>query len=335
MQQDIRKGTTVYTTDGQVLGTVERVEGKGFYVNGRSIPHTAVGRTAKDGLYLNNTFDYNAFGTAGTSTGRTEIPGIEAPGPLDRALDRDRNDRADILEGTARGVAASGRTIDTEGEVRVPVVEEQLQVGKREAELGEVQVRKTVTAEEQSVPVTLRREEVHVEEIDVAERPLRADETAFQEETIRVPVRGEEAIVQKEAVVTGEVVVNREATTDTRQVSDTVRREHVEVDENYRQARTGFEQHFAQGSARTGRTFAQAEPNYRAGYEAARDARYQGRSFDEIEPDMRREWETSSAGRSGDGWERLREEIRHGYDTRRNYTATDYSTGDAATGRVS
>jgi len=295
MQQDIREGTTVYTTDGRVLGTVERVEGTTLYVKGRSIARTAIGRMAKDGVYLNNTFDYSAF---------------------------------------ERG-AATMTTEAERGEVRVPVVEEQLKVGKREAELGEVQVRKTVTEEEQTVPVTLRREEVHVEERDVADRPLRAGETAFQEGTIRVPVRGEEAVIQKEAVVTGEVVVNREATTDTQQISDTVRREHVDVDENYRQARTGFEQHFAQGSARTGRTFAQAEPNYRAGYEASRDARFQGRAFEEIEPDMRSEWETSSAGRSGDGWEHLREEIRHGYDTGRRYTTTNYGTGDAATGRVS
>lgn len=212
---------------------------------------------------------------------------------------------------------ARAMTDQAEGEVRVPVVEEQLQVGKREAELGEVQVRKTVTAEERTVPVTLRREEVRVEERDTADRPLRAGETAFQEGTIRVPVRGEEAVVQKEAVVTGEVVIDRQAKTETRQVGDTVRREHVDVDEHYRQARPGFEQEFRGRAKGTQRTFAQAEPNYRAGFTAAHDARHEGRAFEDAEPELRREYETSATGAGGDSWEQLREEVRSGWNRAR------------------
>ena len=59
---------------------------------------------------------------------------------------------------------------------------------------------------------------------------------AFQGGTIRVPVRGEEAVVSKEAVVTGEVVIDKEQTTERQQVTDTVRRERVGVDENTREA---------------------------------------------------------------------------------------------------
>jgi len=216
-----------------------------------------------------------------------------------------------------RGRAVAGQT---EGQVHVPVAEERLTVGKREAELGEVQVRKTVTEEQQTVPVTLQREEVRVREVNVADRPLQAGEDAFNEGTIRVPVRGEEAVVAKEAVVTGEVVIDKTRTAEQQQVSGTVRKQRVDVDENYQKARSGFEQEFTSRKDRGNRTFAQAEPNYRAGFTAAHDERYSGRQFEDVEPELRREYGSSSSGTTGtgDNWEHLREEIRSGWNRARN-----------------
>jgi len=191
----------------------------------------------------------------------------------------------------AATTAATGKQIaQAEGEIRVPVAEERLNVGKRDAELGEIQVRKTVTEEQQTVPVTLQRDEVHVEQRDITERPLRAGEDVFTEVTIRVPVHGEEAVVAKEAIVTGEVVIDKSRTSEQQQVSGTVRKQHVDVDENYRQARSGFEQEFQGRSKGTNRTFEQAEPNYRAGFTAAHDARYGDRGFEDAEPELRREY---------------------------------------------
>ena len=56
---------------------------------------------------------------------------------------------------------------NNQNEMRVPVREEQLNVDKRQAQLGEVQVHKTVDQEKVNVPVELRREEVNVEQRDV------------------------------------------------------------------------------------------------------------------------------------------------------------------------
>jgi len=125
-------------------------------------------------------------------------------------------------------------TNQSANEMRVPVMEEQLNVEKRQANMGEVQVHKTVTQEQVNVPVELRREEVHVDERDITDRPLQAGEetTAFQEGTIRVPVRGEEAVVNKQAVVTGEVAINKTVTTEQQTIADSVRREHVQVDDS-------------------------------------------------------------------------------------------------------
>lgn len=142
------------------------------------------------------------------------------------------------LTGYSTGTTQEYIEIATDqNELRVPVVEEQLNVGKRETQTGEVQIHKTVTQEQVSVPVELRREEVHVQQVDVSNRPLQAGEleTAFQEGTMRVPVRGEEAVVAKQAVVTGEVEINKSVTAEQHTISDTVRKEQVSVDKNYDQ----------------------------------------------------------------------------------------------------
>lgn len=127
-----------------------------------------------------------------------------------------------------------------DGTLNVPVIEERLNVGKREVEAGEVQVRKTVEQEQVSIPVELRREEVQVEQRDTPDRPLKAGEleNAFQGGTIRVRLRAEEAVVSKEAFVSGEVAINKQQVVEKQQVTDTVRKERVEVDENVQKTGT-------------------------------------------------------------------------------------------------
>ena len=151
-------------------------------------------------------------------------------------------------------------------------------------------------------------------------------------------VRGEEAVVAKEAVVTGEVVVEKEVTAEQQQVRDTVRRTEVDFDENYHagphRLRAGLH-HAHLGEDRRsgrGRTFESAEPNYRAGYTAGTDERYTDRQFEDVEPELRRDYESGTWGTSGtttqatgntsgDSWEHLREEVRHGFQTARNRTS--------------
>jgi len=269
----LRKGLHIFGSDNRDYGTIDRYDDQYAYVGQRRIPVSAFERMDNDRLYLG-------------AEGRRYF---------------DTTDNLDELGGP--------------GEIRVPVREERLEVGKRQGEMGSVDIRKDVTSEQVNVPVELRHEEVTVDRVDVPDRPVAAGEmaNAFEEGTIRVPVRGEEAVARKETVVTGEVVVDREMQTERQTISDTVRKEHVNVDENYQRDRAAFEQHFGQrrgamGTAADSRSFADAEPHYRRGYEAAYDDRYAGRDFADVEPDLRR----SHTG--GDSWEHLREEIREGFD---------------------
>jgi len=229
------------------------------------------------------------------------------------AFERMDNDRLYVGDEGARYFTET-ETAGAEGAMRVPVAEERLSVDKRAVDRGNVEVHKTVETEQVSVPVELRQEEVRVQEVDVKDRPLAAGDKAnlFQEQTIRVPVHGEEAVVRKEAVVTGEVVIDRYQTVEREEVQETLRHERVQVDENYKKARADFQQHYTANRGRSGHPpFEEAEGTYRTGFRAAHDKDYSSREWDDVEPDLRREWESS--GKRGGNWETLREEIREGW----------------------
>lgn len=121
---------------------------------------------------------------------------------------------------------------DASDERTIPIVEERLQVGKREVERGGARVRSYVTENPVHEQVRLRNERVEVERRAV-DRPLTdADDDAFREQTIEMTARGEEAMVDKEARVVEEVVVRKTSDEQVRDIDDTVRRTQVEVDED-------------------------------------------------------------------------------------------------------
>jgi uncharacterized protein (TIGR02271 family) len=116
------------------------------------------------------------------------------------------------------------------GETTIPVVEEELRVGKREVERGGVRVESHVTETPVEEQVHLREERVHVERRPV-DRPAGDAENLFREGTLEVSERAEEAVVAKEARVVEEVVVGKEVAERTETIRDTVRRTDVEVEE--------------------------------------------------------------------------------------------------------
>ncbi|WP_267901428.1 DUF2382 domain-containing protein [Amaricoccus solimangrovi] len=113
----------------------------------------------------------------------------------------------------------------------IPVVEERLRVGKRDASLGRVRVRSYVVEEPVSEEVRLRSEQVEIERRPV-DRPLEATDDAFVDRTIEAEERAEEAVVDKEARVTEEIGLRRTADERTETISDTVRHTEVEVEDD-------------------------------------------------------------------------------------------------------
>ena len=116
------------------------------------------------------------------------------------------------------------------GETTIPVVEEELSVGKREVERGGVRVESRVEEKPVVEEVQLREERVHVERRPV-DRPVTNTDEAFREGTLEVTERAEEAVVSKTARVVEEVVVGKQVEEHTETVRDTVRRTDVDVQE--------------------------------------------------------------------------------------------------------
>jgi uncharacterized protein (TIGR02271 family) len=106
--------------------------------------------------------------------------------------------------------------------------EERLTPKKETTSAGEVNIRKEVVTERQTIEVPVEREEVVIERHPTAAH--RASGTIGQTEEIRIPVKEEHATVQKETVSMGEVDVKKQTVRSVERVEDTVKKERLRVD---------------------------------------------------------------------------------------------------------
>jgi len=232
---EIDHGWDVIGADGDKVGDVADVQhnyitvSKGFiFKTDMYIPVSAISNVQDQRVYLNTSkseIERQGWDRMPDSNESELDRGVRRGLPTDTAMttdaetyDSSRRTRDDAMTGS-----------DT---LRVPVMEEQLNVGTRPTERGSVNVRKDVVEREQSVNVPLREEEVHV-----TRRAVDGDYTtgdvpsnAFEEVDIEIPIRGEEAEVSKQAVVREEVDVHKHVKERQQPVSGTVRREEVVVE---------------------------------------------------------------------------------------------------------
>ncbi len=132
-------------------------------------------------------------------------------------------------EANARHVSGVTREAN-ENEVVLPIVEEQLRIGKRAVERGGVNIHPTMEEVPVQETVNLREENVTVERRPV-DRAVGNAPDAFREGTIEITEMSEVPVVSKQVRVVEEVVVGKEITERQETVRDTVKRTEVEVDE--------------------------------------------------------------------------------------------------------
>jgi uncharacterized protein (TIGR02271 family) len=126
------------------------------------------------------------------------------------------------------GVRGGAQDIADEDELRVQRSEEELRVGVRKREAGQVKVRKRVRTERETIAVPKRREEVTVERVAV-NREARAEEIGDDE--VSVPMVEEEVVVEKRPVVKEEVRVRKDVVREEEVVEEDVRKEEVDIDD--------------------------------------------------------------------------------------------------------
>jgi len=135
---------------------------------------------------------------------------------------------ADETGGPGRDV--SGRNTDD----AMTRSEEELRVGTAERESGRVRLRKYVVEDEVTQTVPVRREEVRVEREPITDAN-RDDATSGPEissEEHEVVLREEEVVAEKRAVPKERVRLDKDVETEEREVSETVRKEQIEVDQD-------------------------------------------------------------------------------------------------------
>ena len=214
-------------------------------------------------------------------------------------------------------------TVARGGEAVIPVVEEDIQVGKRAVERGGVRVYTHVEATPVEQQVTLREEHVTVDRRPVDRPVSQSDLQAFKDQSIEVTERAEEAVVAKQARVVEEVVIGKEATEHTETIRDTVRRTDVEVEPiaggthtsrsapNFDTYASNFRTNWKSTYGTLGGAYEDYEPAYRYGYDLTSYPRYQGQNWNAIETDVRRDWET----RYPNSWDRFKNSIRYAWET--------------------
>ncbi|ANC90969.1 DUF2382 domain-containing protein [Azospirillum humicireducens] len=129
--------------------------------------------------------------------------------------------------------ADSTRSGSSEREEQIPIVEEQVKVGKRSVERGGVRVRSYVVETPVEEQVRLRDETVTVERRPggLVEGGTEVPADAFRERTVEVTETDEEAVVSKTAHVRETVVVRKDVEERAESVRDTVRRTEVEIED--------------------------------------------------------------------------------------------------------
>lgn len=213
--------------------------------------------------------------------------------------------------------ATQGRQLDDQ--ITMPVIEEELKVGKRVVEQGHVRVQTKVEEIPVEERVTLREERINVERRSV-DRVVTGDVfDQFEEGSVRVAARAEEAVVAKEARVVEEVVIQKQVGQRTEHITDTVRRTNVEVERTgaqqtatrreYEDYDSEFRDDFNRNYASSGLTYSYYQPAYRYGYDLRTSDQYGNRTWDEIEPEARRHWE----GRNPGTWQQFKNSVRHAW----------------------
>jgi len=209
--------------------------------------------------------------------------------------------------------AERGRMRESETSRTIPVVEEELQVGKRAVRRGGVRIYTHVVERPVDEEIRLREEHVTVERRAVDRAVSPEDAPRMQDQSIEVIEHMEEPVISKRTRIREEVVVGKQASERVEHVRDTVRGTEVKVENltggtDYSDDfRRDYEQNYSSSGAR----YEEVAPAYEYGYRMASDPRYKGRSWSDIETDLGSEY---SRNHPGSTWDRIKNAVRYGWE---------------------
>jgi len=225
----------------------------------------------------------------------------------------------------------------------IPVVEEELQVGKRMVRRGGVRVYSRVIEKPANESVELREEHVRVDRRPADRNLSEAEIQGLRDQTIEVVEMAEEPVIQKRSRVKEEVVVGKETTSRTEKINENLRRTEVEVEKLGRDdaRRAGadlgrgdtrrvasnpdtegtysrmadysddFRRDWDSRYASSGEDWNTWRPAYEYGSRSASDPKYRGRDWDDVEDTLRTDYMRNNPNSS---WDRMKGAVRYGWE---------------------
>ncbi|RNI22006.1 DUF2382 domain-containing protein [Rufibacter latericius] len=151
-------------------------------------------------------------------------------------LDSHRNSELDIeIERTTSAPSntspvTSHLTESTSESTSIPVIEEQLQVGKQEVETGRTRVHQIV---ERPIGenVRLREERIQMERVPVDRPAAGADFASFQEGSFELKEYAEVPVISKEAHVVEEITIGKDVEVREELIQETVKKTEIQVED--------------------------------------------------------------------------------------------------------
>ncbi|MDZ3838279.1 MAG: YsnF/AvaK domain-containing protein [Rhodospirillales bacterium] len=199
---------------------VEVLSGNG---NGAS---SLIGKLSEQGVEKDEAAVYAEAIGKGRSMVTVQAPDERADETFEMMNDLGAQDLDELL------AEAEASQEQEETEETVPVVEEQVSIGKRKVMRGGVRVTSTVSERPVEETLRLREEKVEVEQTS-ADRKLSPQEAekAFAQKTVELAETAEEAVISKEARVVEEVSLRKSTAEREETVQAKARRTDVKVEE--------------------------------------------------------------------------------------------------------
>jgi len=157
--------------------------------------------------------------------------GVKSGGTLEAVtVDDDKAGNAlEIMRRHAGSFERAPSQKATSDDLYVPIVEEELRVGKRQVDAGGLRVSTHVTSRPIEQSVTVREEHVKIER-RVVDRPVNGAD-AFRDSSIELMAMAEEPVVEKRAHIVEEIHIHKDIQERTETIRDKVRRTEVDIAE--------------------------------------------------------------------------------------------------------
>jgi stress response protein YsnF len=228
-------------------------------------------------------------------------------------VERDRIEREKLSASAGLDASASTKRktngglleMDERDEERIiPIMREEIRVGRRTVERGGVRVASHTVQRPISEQVHLRETHVDIERRPV-DRPLRGDEKAFADDTVEMVEMADEPVVSKQARVVEEVVVRKHVEDRTATISDQVRSTEIEFGKLRPFQADEYRSHF--DGLKLGSSFESHLPAYQFGHELHRQK--SADRWTDVESYAHDRWEGDNPGT----WDKFKDSIRHAW----------------------